>query len=59
MLENMKNTGFTGFPFKTLEDYMKRSGITNGYQSKPCLDPYDPLCPETAPNKHSKQVMSI
>lgn len=35
---------------------MKRAGITNGYQSKPCLNPADPECPETAPNKKSQQV---
>ncbi|ROT62980.1 putative hedgehog receptor patched [Penaeus vannamei] len=31
------------------------AGITTGYQEKPCLDPTDPECPETAPNKHSKE----
>lgn len=55
MLDEMKKLQFM-FPFKTLEDYMKRAGITNGYQSKPCLDPADPECPETAPNKKSQQV---
>lgn len=55
MVDEMKKLQFT-FPFKTLEDYMKRAGITNGYQSKPCLNPADPECPETAPNKKSQQV---
>ncbi|XP_076225909.1 protein patched isoform X3 [Nomia melanderi] len=58
MLDEMKKLQFM-FPFKTLEDYMKRAGITNGYQSKPCLDPTDPECPETAPNKKSQQVPDI
>ncbi|PBC33005.1 Protein patched [Apis cerana cerana] len=58
MLDEMKKLQFM-FPFKTLEDYMKRAGITNGYQSKPCLDPMDPECPETAPNKKSQQVPDI
>ncbi|XP_015587157.1 protein patched isoform X2 [Cephus cinctus] len=58
MLERIK-TLQTGFPFKTLEDYMKRSGITNGYQSKPCLDPSDPECPKTAPNKNTQQEPDI
>ncbi|XP_076289551.1 protein patched isoform X3 [Lasioglossum baleicum] len=57
MLDEMKKQFV--FPFKTLEDYMKRAGITNGYQSKPCLDPTDPECPETAPNKKSQQVPDI
>lgn len=55
MLDEMKKLQFN-FPFKTLEDFMKRAGITNGYQSKPCLNPTDPECPETAPNKKSQQV---
>jgi len=38
---------------------MKRAGITNGYQSKPCLNPADPECPETAPNKQSQQVKPV
>ncbi|XP_063976925.1 protein patched isoform X1 [Diachasmimorpha longicaudata] len=58
LLEQMKEFHIT-FPFKTLEDYMKRAGITNGYQSKPCLDPYDPECPSTAPNKNSRQLPDI
>ncbi|XP_046629599.1 protein patched isoform X1 [Neodiprion virginianus] len=58
MLEQMKKLPFV-FSFKTLEDYMKRSGITNGYQSKPCLDPTDKDCPETAPNKKSQQPPDV
>lgn len=58
MLDEMKKLQFV-FPFKTLEDYMKRAGITNGYQSKPCLNPADPECPETAPNKKSQQVRPV
>ncbi|XP_020282533.1 protein patched isoform X4 [Pseudomyrmex gracilis] len=58
MVDEMKKLQFT-FPFKTLEDYMKRAGITNGYQSKPCLNPTDPECPETAPNKKSQQVPDV
>lgn len=57
LLDEIKGL-LVSFPFKTLEDYMKRAGITNGYQSKPCLNPADPECPETAPNKQSQQVKS-
>nr|CAD7195037.1 unnamed protein product [Timema douglasi] len=35
------------------------AGISNGYQGKPCLDPSDTECPETAPNKMSGQVPDI
>ncbi|CAB0031232.1 unnamed protein product [Trichogramma brassicae] len=50
MVEEMKKLEYS-FPYKTLEEYMKRAGITNGYQGKPCLNPRDPECPRTAPNK--------
>ncbi|XP_071538022.1 protein patched [Panulirus ornatus] len=47
------------FPFSSFADFMKRAGITTAYQEKPCLDPSDPLCPETAPNKHSRQAPDV
>lgn len=34
-----------------------KAGISSAYQEKPCLDPTDPECPMSAPNKnHSSQV---
>ncbi|XP_071572097.1 protein patched [Temnothorax nylanderi] len=60
LLDEIKNLiESSKFPFKTLEDYMRRAGITNGYQSKPCLNPADPECPETAPNKQSQKVPDV
>ncbi|KAL0278830.1 UNVERIFIED_CONTAM: hypothetical protein PYX00_000524 [Menopon gallinae] len=53
LVEEMKIYDFT-FPFKTLEDYLKRAGVSTGYQEKPCLDPRDPECPSTAPNKNGQ-----
>lgn len=41
----------TSFPYDTFISWMKRIGMTSGYQEKPCLDPTDPNCPPTAPNK--------
>jgi len=55
LLKNMKSLNYQ-FPFDTLEQYMKRAAISTGYTEKPCLDPKDPLCPETAPNKKSQMV---
>ncbi|KAJ1530653.1 hypothetical protein ONE63_005525 [Megalurothrips usitatus] len=52
LVDQMKQFGYS-FSFSTLEDYMKRAGISTGYQEKPCLDPTDPECPATAPNKKS------
>ena len=44
---------FPAFPFPVFRDFMKRAGINSGYQEKPCLDPQDPQCPDSAPNKAS------
>lgn len=40
------------YDFSKVEDYFKRAGITTGYLEKPCLNPRDPDCPDTAPNKN-------
>lgn len=55
MLADMKSLHYQ-FPFDTIQQYMKRAGISTGYTEKPCLDPKDPLCPKTAPNKQSLKV---
>jgi hypothetical protein len=51
----MKKANYN-FPFDTLEHYMKRAGITTGYTEKPCLNPKDKQCPDSAPNKKSQLV---
>uniref|UniRef100_A0A0K2T4G9 Protein patchedlike [Bombus terrestris] n=2 Tax=Lepeophtheirus salmonis TaxID=72036 RepID=A0A0K2T4G9_LEPSM len=40
--------------FEIFDEFMRGGGITTGYQEKPCLDPFDPDCPVTAPNQDSK-----
>ncbi|XP_060536797.1 protein patched [Cylas formicarius] len=47
------------FDYHSLEDYLKRAGITTGYQEKPCLDPHDSECPTTAPNFNSTVPLDI
>lgn len=44
---------------RQLGDIMNSSGIGTAYQEKPCLDPYDVECPDTAPNKQSKQIPDL
>ncbi|XP_049784398.1 protein patched [Schistocerca cancellata] len=58
LVEQMKSFDFN-FHFGTLEGYMKRAGISSAYQEKPCLNPLDPECPETAPNKKTGQIPDI
>ncbi|XP_013398571.1 protein patched homolog 1 isoform X2 [Lingula anatina] len=47
------------FPVQAIEDFLARAGITTGYVRKSCLDPTDPECPFTAPNKLSQQEPDI
>lgn len=35
-----------------------QAGISSAYQEKPCLDPSDPECPYSAPNKNHTQVQT-
>lgn len=58
MLEDAKKQE-TQFDFHSLEDYLKRAGISTGYQEKPCLNPHDPDCPSTAPNRNSSVPLDI
>ncbi|KPJ16429.1 Protein patched [Papilio machaon] len=58
VLEEVRKLKFQ-FPLSTMEAYMKRAGITSGYMKKPCLDPTDAHCPNTAPNKKSGHDMFL
>lgn len=58
VLEKMKPL-YTQFPFDIVDQYMDRAGISSGYTEKPCLDPRDPYCPDTAPNKKSGRLPDI
>ncbi|ENN76820.1 hypothetical protein D910_11966 [Dendroctonus ponderosae] len=58
LMDKMKSGG-TSFDFHFLEDYLKRSGITTAYQEKPCLNPKDPDCPQTAPNFNSSRPVDV
>ncbi len=50
------------FPSVGLDQFqhlMKEAGISTGYQEKPCLNPQDPECPRTAPNKGAAEEPDI
>lgn len=60
MVETMQRTHPNSlYPYSALIDWMKRVGINTGYQLKPCLDPSDPGCPPTAPNKFTNQAPNV
>ena len=50
------------FPSVGLDQFqhlMKEAGISSGYQEKPCLNPQDPECPRTEPNKGAAEEPDI
>lgn len=58
LVADMKKMEFN-FDYHMLENYLRRARITTGYQEKPCLNPKDSDCPNTAPNKNSSQIPDI
>ena len=46
--ENIRVEGF--------EDMLEKADVGHGYMDRPCLNPTDPDCPLTAPNKNSTKV---
>lgn len=58
IIQSLQRIGVS-FPLEDIEDVLNRSGIRTAYQEKPCLNPHDPDCPETAPNFKTKQIPNI
>lgn len=44
------------FPVEGFEDMLEKADVGHGYMDRPCLNPADPDCPLTAPNKNSTKV---
>lgn len=45
--------------FTSLEGFkelLDKAEVGQAYMERPCLDPQDPQCPSSAPNKQSQQV---
>lgn len=40
----------------TWEEMLNKAEVGHGYMDRPCLNPDDPDCPITAPNKNSTKV---
>lgn len=41
------------------EEMLTKAGVGHGYMDRPCLNPVDPDCPSTAPNKNSTTPLDI
>uniref|UniRef100_A0A3Q2PSU2 Patched 1 n=1 Tax=Fundulus heteroclitus TaxID=8078 RepID=A0A3Q2PSU2_FUNHE len=46
-------------PVESFEDMLEKADIGHGYMDRPCLNPADPDCPDTAPNKNSTKPFNV
>ncbi|XP_027889849.1 protein patched homolog 1 [Xiphophorus couchianus] len=43
----------------SFEDMLEKADVGHGYMDRPCLNPADPDCPDTAPNKNSTKPFNV
>uniref|UniRef100_UPI00398F6AC7 protein patched homolog 1 n=1 Tax=Pristiophorus japonicus TaxID=55135 RepID=UPI00398F6AC7 len=55
-LEELKNLKYE---VDGWEEMLNKAGVGHGYMDRPCLNPADPDCPHTAPNKNSTTPLDI
>ncbi|GAV09857.1 hypothetical protein RvY_19330-2, partial [Ramazzottius varieornatus] len=68
-LKQMQNVSFADSAEGALEEayfdaqpfitFLHKAGIDSGYMEKPCLEPDNVECPDTAPNKLTKQLPDV
>ncbi|CAG5924001.1 unnamed protein product [Menidia menidia] len=44
---------------ESFEDMLEKADVGHGYMDRPCLNPADPDCPLTAPNKNSTKPFDV
>ncbi|KAM6931142.1 protein patched homolog 1 isoform 1-T2 [Xenentodon cancila] len=49
----------TNIPMESFKDMLKKADVGHGYMDRPCLNPADPDCPLTAPNKNSTKRFDV
>ncbi|KAG7223376.1 hypothetical protein INR49_032203 [Caranx melampygus] len=55
-LEDLRRANF---PVEAFEDMLEKADVGHGYMDRPCLNPADPDCPRTAPNKNSTKPFDV
>lgn len=55
-LEDLRRANF---PVEGFEDMLEKADVGHGYMDRPCLNPADPDCPITAPNKNSTKPFDV
>uniref|UniRef100_A0AAY4A8C8 SSD domain-containing protein n=1 Tax=Denticeps clupeoides TaxID=299321 RepID=A0AAY4A8C8_9TELE len=47
------------YPVDTWEEMLEKAGVGRGYTDRPCLNPADPECPQSAPNKNATRPFDV
>ncbi|KAJ7993967.1 hypothetical protein DPEC_G00261060 [Dallia pectoralis] len=47
------------FPVDSFEELLEKAGVGHGYMDRPCLNPKDPDCPLSAPNKNTTKPFDV
>ncbi|XP_063042275.1 protein patched homolog 1 isoform X2 [Engraulis encrasicolus] len=47
------------FQVDVWEEMLQKAGVGHGYMDRPCLNPKDPDCPPSAPNKNDTQGLKL
>lgn len=47
------------FHVESFEEMLEKADVGHGYMDRPCLNPADPDCPLTAPNKNSTKPLDV
>lgn len=55
-LEFLEELKKINYQVESWEEMLNKAEVGRGYMDRPCLNPADPDCPITAPNKNSTKV---
>lgn len=58
-LEFLEELKKINYQVESWEEMLNKAEVGHGYMDRPCLNPADPDCPITAPNKNSTKVSFI
>ncbi|KAM4754098.1 protein patched homolog 1-like isoform 2-T2 [Cyanocitta cristata] len=58
-LEFLEELKKINYQVETWEEMLKKAEVGHGYMDRPCLNPADPDCPITAPNKNSTKPLDV
>ncbi|XP_064411641.1 protein patched homolog 1 [Latimeria chalumnae] len=58
-LEFLEELKKTGIQVDGWEEMVSKAEVGHGYMDRPCLNPADPDCPLTAPNKNSTKPLDV